>query len=304
MRLRTTLSLTAAIAGVMTFGVVSTANALWTVNDAVVVPELRSGALTFGASADSQRVLSASGEPVEIALPGTEIAQVLDQGGLRTEPVIWRFEVAGAALGIAGLDYDITLGPQVWSDGHSAELAEGVATDGTLLADSTVRIYPAGLGDDCSVIPDAPGQLDGEAAVNVHLLDATDRTLQEPASNPTGAEITQTWCVAMLWNHRADGLYVSEASAQGIAVDGSENRDLDAWDAAVAFPASLDAIGVYDHVAWAEGTGDDGTLSRDEASWSGTVHPDPAGEPDLVIRIDPRVTNANPAVAPGDHATR
>ena len=39
MRLRTTLSLTAAIAGVMAFGVVSTANALWTANDAVVVPE-------------------------------------------------------------------------------------------------------------------------------------------------------------------------------------------------------------------------------------------------------------------------
>lgn len=302
MRLRSTLSLTAAIAGVMAFGVVSTANALWTANDAVVVPELRTGAVTFGAAAESQRVLSTSGEPVEIALPGTEIATVLDQGGLRTEPVIWRFQVTGAALGIAGLDYDITLGDQVWHDGRSAALTEGVAQDGTLLADSTVRIYPAGLGDDCSVIPDAP--VDGGAAVNVHLLDASDRTLQAPAANPTGTEVTQTWCVAMLWNHRADGVYVSEASARGIAVDGSENRDFDTWDAAVAFPASLNAIGVYDHTAWAEGTGDDGALSRDDSSWSGSVHPDPAGEPDLVIRIDPRVTNANPAVAPGDHATR
>lgn len=304
MRLRTTLSLTAAIAGVMTFGVVSAANALWTANDAVMVPELRSGALTFEASADSQRVLSESGGPVEITLPGAEIAKVLDQGGLRTDPVIWRFQVAGAALGIAGLDYDITLGPQVWADGRSTELVEGVATDGTLLADSTVRIYPAGLGDDCSVIPDGPVPVEGEAPADVQLLDASDRTLQAPAANPTGAEVTQTWCVAMLWNHRADGLYVSEASAQGIAVDGSENRDFDVWDAAVAFPASLDAIGVYDHVAWAEGTGEDGTLSRDDSSWSGTVHPDPAEEPDLVIRIDPRVTNANPAVAPGDHAAR
>ena len=216
--------------------------------------------------------------------------------------MIWRFQVTGAALGIAGLDYDITLGDQVWHDGRSAALTEGVAQEGTLLADSTVRIYPAGLGDDCSVIPDAP--VDGEAAVNVHLLDASDRTLQAPAANPTGTEVTQTWCVAMLWNHRADGVYVSEASARGIAVDGSENRDFDTWDAAVAFPASLNAIGVYDHTAWAEGTGDDGTLSRDDSSWSGSVHPDPAGEPDLVIRIDPRVTNANPAVAPGDHATR
>lgn len=302
MRLRRTLSLTAAIAGVMTFGVVSTANALWTANDAVVVPELRTGALAFGASAESQQVRSESGEPVEIAVPGSEIARVLDEGGLRSDPVIWRFAVSGAALGIAGLDYDITLGPQVWSDGRSAGLAEGVAEDGTLLADSTVRIYPAGLGDDCSGIPDVPA--DGDAAVNVHLFEAAERTLQAPAANPTGTEIAQTWCVAMLWNHRADGLYVSEASAKGIAVDGSENRDFDTWDAAVAFPASLNAIGVYDHMAWAEGTGDDGTLARDESSWSGTVHPDPAGEPDLVVRIAPRVTNANPAVAPSDHATR
>ena len=304
MRRRTVLSLTAIIAGVMTFGAVSTAHALWTTNDAVVVPELRAGALTFGASAPSQRVLSESGEPVEITLPGSEIAAVLDQGGLRTEPVIWRFQVSGAALGIAGLDYDITIGPQVWGDGRSADLTDGIAEDGTLLADSTVLIYPAGLGDDCSVIPEGPDGVDGEGATDVHLTDAVDRTLQEPAANPTGAEISQTWCVAMLWNHRADGLYVSEASAHGIAVDGSENRDFDNWEAAVAFPASLDAIGIYDHIAWAEGTGDDGTLSRDDSSWNGTVHPDPAGEPGLVIRIDPRVTNANPAIAPGDHATR
>ena len=302
MRRRTALSLTAAIVGALTFAAVSTANALWTANDAVVVPELRTGAVTFGASVDSQRVLSESGEPVEITLPGTEIAQVLDQGGLRSEPVIWRFQVAGAALGIAGLDYDITLGPQVWRDGRSADLIGGVGADDTLLADSTVRIYPAGLGDDCSLIPDAP--VEGDVAANVHLIDASDHTLQEAAANPAGAEVSQTWCVAMIWNHRADGLYVSEASAQGIAVDGSENRDIDTWDAAVAYPASLDAIGVYDHTAWAEGTGDDGSLSRDDSSWSGTVHPNPAGEPGLVIRIDPRVTNANPAVAPGDHATR
>ena len=298
MRRRTVLSLTAAIAGVMTFGAISTAHALWTTNDAVVVPELRTGALTFGASADSQRVLSESGEPVEVTLPGSEIAAVLDQGGLRTEPVIWRFQVSGAALGITGLEYDVTIGPQVWSDGRTADLTEGIAEEGTLLADSTVRIYPAGLGDDCSVIPD------GEGSANVQLTDAADRTLQEPAANPTGAEISQTWCVAMLWNHRADGLYISEASAYGIAVDGSENRDFATWEAAVAFPASLNAIGVYDHIAWAEGTGDDGTLSRDDSSWNGTVHPDPAGEPGLVIRIDPRVTNANPTIAPGDRATR
>lgn len=302
MRRRTVLSLTAAIAGVMAFGAVSTAHALWTTNDAVVVPELRTGAVTFGASAESQRVLSEAGEPVEITLPGSEIARVLDQGGLRTEPVIWRFQVTGAALGITGLAYDITIGPQVWRDDRTADLTEGLAEDGTLLADSTVRVYPAGLGDDCSVIPEAPDGV--EDAANVHLTDAVDRTLQEPAANPTGTEISQTWCVAMLWNHRADGLYVSEASAHGIAVDGSENRDFDGWEAAVAFPASLNAIGVYDHISWAEGTGDDGTLSRDDSSWSGTVHPDPAGEPGLVIRIDPRVTNANPAVSPGDRATR
>ncbi|WP_447914077.1 hypothetical protein [Microbacterium phyllosphaerae] len=301
MRRRTVLSLTAAIAGVMTFGAISTAHALWTTNDAVVVPELRTGALTFGASADSQRVLSESGEPVEVTLPGSEIAAVLDQGGLRTEPVIWRFQVFGAALGITGLEYDVTIGPQVWSDGRNADLTEGIAEEGTLLADSTVRIYPAGLGDDCSVIPDG---VEGEGAANVQLTDAADRTLQEPDANPTGASISRTWCVAMLWNHRADGLYISEASAYGIAVDGSENRDFDTWEAAVAFPASLNAIGVYDHIAWAEGTGDDGTLSRDDSSWNGTVHPDPAGEPGLVIRIDSRVTNANPTIAPGDRATR
>ncbi|WP_091228162.1 hypothetical protein [Microbacterium sp. 3J1] len=304
MRLRRTLSLTAAVAGVMTFGLVSTANALWTTNDALMVPELRTGAVSFGAAADSQRVQSESGEPVEIRVPGSEIARVLDDGGLRSDPAIWRFEVAGAALGIAGLDYDIALGPQVWRDGRWAELDDGVAEAGTLLADSTLRIYPAGLGDDCSAIPDAPADLDGAASANVHLIEASDRTLQAPSANPAGAEITQVWCVAMLWNHRADGLYISEASAAGIGDDGSENRDVDSWYAAVAFPASLDAIGVYDHTAWAEGTGDDGTLSRDDSSWSGTVRPDPSGEPDLVVRIDPRVTNANPAVPPGDHATR
>lgn len=298
------LSVTAAAAGILTFGAVSAANALWTTNDAVVISEMRTGAVAFAASAGAERMPSAAGEPVEILLPGTEIAKALDEGGLRTDPVIWRFEVSGAALGIAGLDYDITLGPQVWPDGRSGELTSGVATEGTLLADSTVRIYPAGLGDDCSAIPAPLVAAEGEPAANVHLFDTSDRMLQQPATNPAGLEITQTWCAAITWNHRADGLYVSEASARGLAVDDSENRDFDIWEAAVAYPASLDAIGIYDHVAWAEGAGESGTLARDDSSWSGTVHPDASGEPALVIRIDPRVTNANPAVTPGDHASR
>jgi len=276
------------------------ANAMWSTGASTSVPPMQVGRVQFSAQSDDDaRSFSTGGEAIDLRIPGKVIGRVLDQVGRDPEPVIWRFSVAGAALGITGLDYDVHATAQIARNGDRTALADGTATGGTLLANSTMTIYPASVNGDCSSVPDVPADQDGR---NVRIVGGDGATLQEPDANPSGATVTTEWCSAITWNRSPDGRYVNQVSAFGTGDNGEERSALDVWSAAVAFPPSLDPLGAYRNSAEAEAVGEDGSPSRDDDTWAARVFPDPSKEPDLELELDPTVTNVNPSVPTGDHA--
>ena len=291
---RMRIAATSLLVGALSFGTLSGASALWTVNDTTVIPAMRSGSVSFAVQDALQQappVTSRAGEAISLTIPGSVMAEVLTQTGLNPDPFIWRFHVTGAAYGIAGLEYDVVASAQITKDGTVLPLEDGKAASDTLLANSTLRIYPAGEGDDCSLVPELP---EGDER-NVHLYEAEDHTLQAADTNHRASPLTQTWCAAVDWNQPPDGVYVNGAVAVGIGEDGSSRTAVDEWIAAVAFPVSLEALGIYRNRAEAEGRAEDGTFASDDAIWEATVFPDPSREPAVVLEFQPTVTTVSTA---------
>ncbi|MBL3699143.1 hypothetical protein [Leucobacter luti] len=278
------------------------ANALWNAQTDAPVPDFSIGSVRFSAEesldADS-RTFSDGGAPVSVTLPGSKIIEVLDQTSIDAEPVIWRFTAKGTALGIAGLNYSVATTEQR-TDDDAHDLTSGVAKPGSVLERTTMKVYPAAAGGDCSAVPETPELAEGETPKNVYLYDTVDVELQAPGAALTGAESEQEWCVALDWNDVADGTYVNDVQVTGLAEDGSFNGATDRWHAAVGYPPALELLGVYHNRALAEATAEDTTKARATADWSADVYPDPSGEPDVVIELDPIVTNLNPDVDPRD----
>jgi hypothetical protein len=288
-------------AAIATFGLMTAAHALWTVNDTVLLPTVATGSVTFAARADDgARTVSAGGAPVTLTLPGARIAEVLEETGPDPQPVFWRFTASGAALGITGLVYDVRVTAQVAADGTSVDLSGGVARPGTVLAGSTLTVYPAVAGGDCSGVPAAPAPVEGEARRNVHVLAGTQHVLQEPGTNPAGEPVSQEWCVAMIWNHDSDGRYANDVHVTARGEDGTASAALAQWRAGVAFPPLLEASGTYAGRGSAAALGEDGTTSRAHSDWWAVLHPDPAGEPDVTVTLDPAITNLHPDIPTGD----
>jgi hypothetical protein len=75
---------------------------------------------------------------------------------------------------------------------------------------------------------------------------------------------------------------------------------LDEWDAVVAFPRSLPAGAIYGNRATVDALGLDGRALHDASEWHAVLVPDPSAEPDVIITLDPAVTNLNPDVGTGD----
>lgn len=303
MNRRTRSRVTVGAAAAATFLLATGAQALWSAERAAELPPFRSGAIAFGAEAGGDpgtRQDSLDGSAVTVTLPGSQIIQVLDQTGLDPDPVFWRFRASGAALGITGLTYRVTATSQVDGDGESYDVGSGVARENTVLAGSTIKIYPATTGGDCSAVPAVPEPVAGEPVRNIHVFGDQPTVLQEPGTNLTGREIEQEWCVALRWNHDLDGQYVNDAQVTAIGEDGTDKGAMTQWRAAVAFPPALNPLGTYLNRGSVEATGEDSTISRDHDDWHSVIYPDPSGEPDLVLTLDPVVTNANPAVPDGD----
>jgi hypothetical protein len=277
-----------------------TAQALWSDHSDAVRPSMRTGAVTFAAQASDDpgtRQVSEAGEPVTVRLPGSEIIRVLDPEGPGAAPVFWRFEAAGAALGITGLSFDVTVDRQVRPDGTETDISDGLAPDSTVLGGSRLTLYPAAAGGDCSAVPAAP---EGDEAKNVVVVGGEQDVLQAPGTNPTGDEVVREWCVAMRWLDDPDGLYANRVSASASAADGSAVLALDEWDAVVAFPRSLPAGAIYGNRATVDALGLDGRALHDASEWHAVLVPDPSAEPDVIITLDPAVTNLNPDVGTGD----
>ncbi|MEV7974140.1 hypothetical protein [Cellulomonas sp. NPDC089187] len=295
---RSSRSVIAAAALVLAGGLI--ANALWSDNLQPLQPSMRTGGVSFAAQAGydtSTRVDSIAGEAVTLTLPGSQIVRVLDQPGPDPEPVFWRFRMTGAAMGITGLVAHISVTSQIHDDGSTHDLSGGFAEHNTVLGGSVVKLYPAAAGGDCSVVPATP---EGQEDRNILVYDGAEYTVQAAGVNPSGDLITREWCVAMDWIDDPDGLYVNEVQVRATAEDGTSSNGIDEWRSAVAFPRTLDPIGSYANRAWVEALAMDGTTSRDSDDWNAVLYPDPAAEPDVLLTIDPAVTNLNPHVATGD----
>lgn len=278
------------------------ANALWNAQTDAPVPDVSIGAVSFSAESSldpETRNHSDGGDPVSVMLPGSKIIEVLDQTSADSDPVVWRFTAKGTALGIAGLNYSVTTTEQRTENG-THDLTGGIAQPGTVLEQTTVKVYPAAAGGDCSTIPETPELEEGETPKNVYLFDAVDAELQAAGAALEGSETEQEWCVTLDWNDVVDGTYVNDVQVTGLAEDGSSNGATSRWHAAVGYPPALELLGEYRNRALAEATAEDTTQARATADWSSDVYPDPSGEPDLVIQLDPIVTNLNPNVAPRD----
>lgn len=295
-----TLLVAGAVVALMAGGLA--ASALWSTGVGVDVPDIALGAVRFGAASEEapgSRAFSAGGEAVELTLPGSKVVEVLEQTSIDADPVIWRFVASGAALGITGLNYDVAVTEQV-SGGESHDISSGVAQPGTVLERSTLKVYRAGAGSDCSAIPATPELGEGEVPKNVLLYGAEDVELQAAGVALDGSESAQEWCAAIDWNDVEDGTYINDVQVTGIAEDGSANGAADRWHSQIGFPPALEMLGVYRNLARVEATAEDTTHARASDEWNADIYPDPSGEPDIVFALDPIVTNVNPAVDPRD----
>lgn len=301
MKRRTRLTLiSAAVVALMAGGFA--AAALWNARVGAEVPDVAIGAVRFGAAAETapgQRVFSEGGAPVTVTLPGKTVIEVLDQTTIDAAPVIWRFSASGAALGIAGLNYDVAVTEQVTGE-ESHDVSAGIAKPGTVLELSTLKVFPAGAGGDCSAVPATPEPAEGENAKNIYVFDGSDAELQQAGTALDGTESEREWCAAISWNSIADGTYVNDVRVTGTAEDGSSNGALAGWHSQIGFPPALELLGVYRNLATVEATAEDTTKAKASAEWDADIYPDPTGEPDIVISLDPIVTNVNPAVGPRD----
>lgn len=301
MSARSRVAVTVQAVAIATFGLVTAAHALWTVHDSVILPTVATGSVTFGAWAgDGVRTDSADGAPVTLTLPGSQIARVLDETGPDPQPVVWRFTASGVAHGVTGLVYDVRVTAQVAADGTTHDLAGGVARPGTVLAGSTLSVYPAAAGGDCSAVPPAPEPAEGEPTRNVHTHTAEQHVLQDAGSNATGEPVVQEWCAAVRWSHAPDGRYANDAHVTARGADGTPSSAMAQWQAGVAFPPSLDASGTYANRGSVAARGEDGTTSRAHDDWRGVLYPDPSGEPDVTVTLDPAITHLRPDVPTGD----
>lgn len=292
------IAVAAVCAGIAALTGVGAAHALWSADAHLEVGAARVGGVFFAAAAspDGTPAVSVGGEAVDVVLPGSVVAEALDADNVG-QTIFWRFDARGAADGIAGLDYDVSVASQgTGTDAH--DLADGYAQTGTVLAGSTLKVYRA-AGGDCSTIPETATDAGDR---NVHVFDADGVTLQTAGSNPDSTEIVQQWCVALRWNETPDGTYANGVTASATAEDGRQSLAIARWTTSVQFLPSLPPIGTYINGAVAEGIADDGSTARDDTAWQAGLYPDGSNEPDIVITLDPAVTSVvtdvDPAVAP------
>lgn len=283
-RARWRLATLGAVVSVGAVGGLSTAQALWGIRNEVTLAGAPVGSVAFGVSTqDDGEVITSLGDPLGLRIPGAVIAEVMNQSGLDPDPVVWRFTMHGRADGLLGMEFDVDAIAQLYrgTDTVVRSLIDGAGSAQTLLGHSTMVIFRAGPGGDCYAVPDV------DTSRNVHLIDAEGVELVTPGLSVD--EAVQQWCVAIRFNVQADGEYIAEGHARGTGADGFPHAHFDPWSAYVAFPPSIPPLGNYAARGAAEGIGEDGMTARDFDEWYSPISPDPAGEPDVLLRATPRV---------------
>lgn len=298
-----TYTLTGAGALALVLAGTLTAQALWSSSMTVEVPTVSVGSVAFSASpfgaAAEEAQVSANGEAVSVSFPGAQLVELTERTIDEPGPMIWRFVARGGALGIAGMDYSVAVTAQQGAS-ETHDLSSGIAKPGTLLEGSTLKVYRAALGGDCSAVPATPQSAEGETPRNVYVFGGDDVVLQEPGTAVEGQQSEQEWCVAATWNSPPDERYRNDATVTAIAVDGGVNGAIDSWHALIGFPPALALLGTYASEAAAEALAMDGTRARGVNRWGAEIYPDPSGEPDVVITLTPTVTSSRSAVASGN----
>jgi hypothetical protein len=244
------------------------------------------GSVSFAGYTDAgSPQYSPDGSSVTLRLPGSEIVKVLDSGA-NGAPVIWRFTTEGYAAGIAGMDVTVDVGVQVGPFGAQTDLSDGNARTGTVLAMSTMRVYPALVTGDCSALPDIPT---GEEGRNIYLFDAVDYQLQAAGKyhgQLSGDPTAQQWCVAMTYNESLDGAYANDVTAVATDNFGDTHSSVASWDTAVAFEKLLDALGFYRNSVIASSGSTD---AMDDFQAQLDFDFDPGAEPDVTFVLTPKV---------------
>ena len=135
----------------------ATALALWSARDTTTTGSILVGEVSFEAHGQTGTTIpqySLHGEEVQLTLPGSEIVKVLDQIAVDPDPVIWRFWVEGYAQGYTGMNFDVAVISQNAVDGTVYDVTSGVALPKTVLAFTTMRVYPGSSTGDCSAVPE------------------------------------------------------------------------------------------------------------------------------------------------------
>ena len=295
------------VAAVTLLASAATALALWSARGATGTVTIPVGEVSFDARGQSGTTTapqySLAGEGVRLVLPGSKIVEVLDQIAVDPDPVIWRFWVDGYAQGYTGMNFDLAVTSQISEDGTVHDVSSGTAAAKTVLAFTTLRVYPGSSGGDCSAVPefgtgDESGSPSYDQNKNIYVFSGDDHELQS-AGAYSGTPTSQLWCVAMDFNKAPDGFYANEVQAIGTGEDATTHMAtthgaLNRWDAIVAFRPALDPLGEYINRVEASGTAIDGTTSRAYSVFQAIIGPDPNHEPDLAILLTPKVTTPTP----------
>lgn len=289
------MTMTAGAAALSLCGALA-AHGLWNAAIHTSVPVYPVGTVAFGAfPSDRPEALqtSANGEDVTVRIPGTRLAEIIEPPEGASKPVVWRFTTRGSAPGIAGMDYSVSVREQVGED-EAHDLADGYAQANTVLAGSTMKVFRAALGGDCSAVPETPPTDEGERPRNVYVFDGDGVGLQEPGTGAAGEMTEHEWCAVVEWNYPEDGRYRNNVTVSAVGENGSINNGIDAWHAVVGDPPALEMAGTYRGRAVAEGSGENGSTVRSPGEWHADLYPDPFGEPDIVIALHPTVTSLSP----------
>ena len=316
--------------------------ALWSDSEGLAIPGAANGTVAFGAQGQADPITpgfagftdgyypngsySQAGQPIEVRVPGSVIAAVLDQQETANPvPQMWSFQVVGRTVESLGLDYTVAANRQEWtalpdnSQPAPHLLTGGMADDDTVLYYTTLQVYPT---PDGTCLPDhappLPTDLSETGGPHIYIYNdfylpppdpalavappaslLQHHLLTEPGdlklAEPTDI-VTQTWCVAVAFINDADLPYTQQAWATGIDGAGKELMAFNSWSGLISFPPSLPMAGYYVSSFLAQGIGVDKSLSQDTYVWYAEVYPDPTDEPDVVISLDPSVTHIDPTV--------
>ncbi|MDR2931419.1 MAG: hypothetical protein LBV06_11035 [Propionibacteriaceae bacterium] len=257
----------------------SLAQALWADHDEVTPPPVRRGAVSFSAEEQvdptpeySQSGGGVMGTPVHVTLPGKVLVGVLEGG-----TVVWRFTVTGYAMGSAGLTYDVSY----------VEVDDGTDAIDTVREGTQMKVYRADAAGDCS------DPVEDLSATVGDVVTIADQVLQSPNSNPSQDQITQLWCVAMMWDADPPGDHTNVALASGTGSDGRTVSGSDAFSVTVKFPPSLDSNGEHINEVDVRATGVNGRIVTAAREWKAALSPDPDNEADATITVTPQVTTAS-----------